>query len=90
MLHYLVDSTYVDINNMSSLFVMVKKARLKDRIQCTVPVLQDINGDTALDLALQDNEKQDMNKADIILKYIKDYPFMHSGYSLVSGINKAF
>jgi hypothetical protein len=29
VLHYLVDSTLVDINNLSSLFVMVDKAILK-------------------------------------------------------------
>ena len=57
-----------------------------------MPVLENINGDTALDLAFpeDDSRKCDINLADTILNEIKDYPFMHSGFVLVSGILKAF
>ena len=54
-----------------------------------MPVLQDINGNTALDIAL-DEETFSINFASFFLEGIQDYPFMHSGFALVSGINKAF
>ena len=52
-------------------------------------MLQDINDQTALDLALND-EMQNKNLANQILQGIAKYPFMHSGNALVTGINKAF
>ena len=56
---------------------------------CTVPILEDIYGDTALDVALCE-ERTQKNVANQILLGIENYPFMHSGFALVSGILKAF
>ena len=62
---------------------------LPDLEPVTMPVLQDINGNTALDIALAE-ETFSINLASFFLEGIQDYPFMHCGFALVSGINKAF
>ena len=68
--------------------MIVNKACLKNgRIPCTIPVLEDIESNTALDVAL---EILDVNLASAFLMGIENYPFMHCGFILVSGINKAF
>lgn len=54
-----------------------------------MPILEDIYGDTALDYALREDHTQ-RNVANQILLGIEKYPFMHSGFTLVSGILKAF
>jgi len=86
--HYFV-SDRVEISSLNMLMTTINKSKLRDKIQCTLPFLQDINGNTALDLALSDGGG-DMNLANCLMLGIKDYPFMHSGLSLVSGILKAF
>jgi hypothetical protein len=55
-----------------------------------VPILEDVGGETALDYALKDEENLQRNAANQILKGIENYPFMHSGFTIVSGILKAF
>lgn len=45
----------------------------------TIPILQDVNGNTPIDLSLNSNEEADINLANLLLSNIKDYPYMHSG-----------
>jgi hypothetical protein len=44
---------------------------------------------SALDLALKEGAEQ-TNLANCLLKGIEDYPYLHFGEVLVTGINKAF
>jgi hypothetical protein len=74
---------------MKSLFNTTNSGTIDGKIKVAMPILQDINGDTALDLCLTE-DKQDRNLANQILEGIARYPFMHSGFALVKGINRAF
>lgn len=77
VLHYFVESDVV-ISNLKTLIDCVNAYKLGG-IQCTLPILQNVNGDTALDIALRDGHA-DINMANMLLMGIKDYPFMHSGF----------
>ena len=74
---------------MQALINNVNHECLPDGTQVTIPILADIDGNTALDIALT-GETFSVNLASSILEGIQDYPFMHSGFVLVSAINKAF
>ena len=54
-----------------------------------MPILEDIYGETALDYALREDKTQ-RNVANQILMGIMKYPFMHSGFTLINGILRAF
>jgi hypothetical protein len=54
------------------------------------PVLEDVNGNTALDLVFDKEENSDKNLASSLLNGMQDYPFLACGFVLVSGVIKAF
>jgi hypothetical protein len=54
------------------------------------PVLEDVNGNTALDLVFDKGENSDKNLANTLLSGMQDYPFLSCGFVLVSGVIKAF
>jgi hypothetical protein len=58
-------------------------------MKVAVPVLQNIDDLTALDLALNEEKTVNLTLANQILEGIENYPFMHSGFALVTGINKS-
>lgn len=77
MLHFFVENDVI-ISSLKTLIESVNTYKLGE-IQCTLPILQNIQGDTALDVALRDGHA-DINMANLLLVGIKDYPFMHSGF----------
>jgi hypothetical protein len=77
----------VHIDVITKLFDTVNSHPFGKNETYTVPILEDIDSNTALDVALQ---KNDPNLANAFLKGIELYPFMHSGFVLVSGIINSF
>lgn len=86
--HYFVQAG-VEISALNLLMNTINDRFIRGKIACTLPLLQDINGNTALDLALE-KVGGDKNLANALMHGIRNYPFMHSGLDLVSGIIKAF
>jgi hypothetical protein len=64
-----------------------KNYKKSHKIACTIPLIEDCEGFTALDMALDSGGR---NVADVILTGAEHYPFLHSGPVIVRGINKAF
>lgn len=79
----------VVLSELQALFATINKQLLWDKIKCTVPIFEDSNGMSALDLALNEGSEQ-TNLANCLLKGIESYPYLHFGEVLVTGINKAF
>jgi len=91
MLHYMTETKSMSIQNLQALFDKAHEFKLRNMdVACTLPFLEDCNGNTPLDLALLDDDNADINLGNCMLSNIKDYPYLHSGPLLVTGVIRAF
>lgn len=89
-LHIISEAKTMSVSDIQMLFQSAHEQTLFDScIPCTMPFLEDGEGNTPLDISL-DDAKPDINLGNLLLTNIARYPYLHSGPVLCSGVIQAF
>lgn len=91
VLHLLANnfkSAQKQLKYVDQIFKLARSGHYSDGRSLTLPITQDEDLMTPLDICLQENNLN-INMVDIILEEIKDYPLLHSSYLLQSVVCKS-
>ena len=77
-----------ELTSVREVFLEAHSGRASEGVGLRIPLIQDRNGKTVLDLCLE-KTNLNINLAALIFSQTKDYPLLHSSYFMAEAVTKA-